>query len=163
VQNNTLFLTWFDWKPEELQTNNGGRTFAATKGDKFNLRSPSPPGWFLNRFSKELALFDTSHNGNVNKTDVLAKHRSGERAEMNERGYRSVAALKDNSQMEIFIRRAIEFLGLQVQDEGGLMGFVPFYSGVKTAQNFERLMVELEHIAHAGKFKWVRLWDHETV
>jgi len=69
--------------------------------------------------------------------------RLGKNAPLNQRGYLAVAALRKNSQMDMFIRRTAKSLGLQVANFGALQGVVPFYSGVRGTQSFAKLRAEL--------------------
>lgn len=85
-------------------------------------------------------------------------HESGHRAAMSDRGYQAVVKLKDDAEMEAYIHRAARHLGLEVHDKWGfLKGIVPWYSGTKTSQNWEKLLLELENAAHRGgaKDRWI--------
>lgn len=63
---------------------------------------------------------------------------------LNEDGYMTLAASRNNRKMERFVERIISKLNLEVVDEGGLKGMVPYYSGVKAKQSFEALRIELQ-------------------
>lgn len=67
----------------------------------------------------------------------------GDTSPLTEDGYQAVAALESNSEMTSFIRRVIEDLHRTVVDEGGLAGFVPFFSGVEDVQSFKSLLEEV--------------------
>jgi hypothetical protein len=79
------------------------------------------------------------------KTAVLLQERSisGRTAPLNERGYQSVATLKNNDAMKEFVRRAVADLGFHVANSGGLAGIVPFYSGERSTQSFAKLRADL--------------------
>jgi len=59
--------------------------------------------------------------------------------ELSEAGYQTVAATCCNYQMEEFIRRVIDDIGLELCGEGGLMGMVPYYSCEKGIQDYATL------------------------
>jgi len=92
-------------------------------------------------------------------SDIPSKvHESGYRAAMDERGYKAIANLKNNVEMEAFIRRACRYMGFSIRDESSLQGIVPYYSGVKDVQSFENLLLELERNAHddaSDHEKWI--------
>mmetsp|Transcript_156201 Transcript_156201/g.277110 ORF Transcript_156201/g.277110 Transcript_156201/m.277110 type:complete len:689 (+) Transcript_156201:62-2128(+) len=68
----------------------------------------------------------------------------GMTASFDEDGYKSVAALKDEKQMEMYIRRVItDLLGGFVREEGDLKGLVPYYAGTKSTQSFTALVKEV--------------------
>jgi len=71
---------------------------------------------------------------------------AGHSATLDEQGYQSVAKLKDNSQMQDYIRRVAGEMGFSVSPGGGgpLNGFTPFFSGVKAKRNFNALKSELQ-------------------
>lgn len=73
---------------------------------------------------------------------------------LNEKGYESIADLRSNHGMELFVRRLASQLGLRIVDKGGLKGFVPYYSGQKDTQSFEALQKELAAAAEEGT--WVK-------
>jgi len=80
----------------------------------------------------------------------------GQSASLDEAGYQKVAASKNNEEMAAFIARAaVEKLDFNITDMGGLAGLVPYYSGQKSTQHFERLLIELEEQANSGSF-WIR-------
>mmetsp|Transcript_145505 Transcript_145505/g.253906 ORF Transcript_145505/g.253906 Transcript_145505/m.253906 type:complete len:290 (+) Transcript_145505:103-972(+) len=62
---------------------------------------------------------------------------------LSEQGYSFLSRLKDDREMQGFVRRVIDDLGLEIVDEGGLMGMVPYYSGKKAKQSFAALEAEL--------------------
>jgi len=179
VEGDKLVLAWIRWGEEVLTSADGGETFSAQSKDKpFSLKSYVRPVWWTNRF-KNIALSDFSDayksdeldsadeadsvnfTDSVNVSAVIAAHRNAWNSDLDERGYQAIATLKDSAQMETFVRRVVEFLGLEVKDEGGLQGLIPFYSGEKSIQSFEKLVVELEYTAHAGGFRWVGMPDKE--
>jgi len=90
-------------------------------------------------------------------------HEHGNRASMDERGYKAVANLKDNAEMEAYIRRACQFMGFAVRDDAHVRGLVPYYSGEKSTQSFESLLLELERNAHdAEEEKWIKPMEEEA-
>mmetsp|Transcript_134813 Transcript_134813/g.219327 ORF Transcript_134813/g.219327 Transcript_134813/m.219327 type:complete len:198 (-) Transcript_134813:55-648(-) len=87
-------------------------------------------------------------------------HESGHRAAMDERGYKAVAGLKNDAEMEAFVRRACRFMGMTVLEDAKLQGIIPYYSGVQATQSFENLLLELERAAHdANGEKWIMTDD----
>jgi len=89
-------------------------------------------------------------------------HEHGFRAAMDERGYKAVASLKDNAEMEAFVRRAVRFMGFIVKDESSMQGIIPYYSGEKATQSFENLLLELERHAHdVNEDKWITPEEEE--
>jgi len=67
----------------------------------------------------------------------------GRTADLSEHGYMGVAAKVSDIEMELFIRRTVSHLGLQVINEGGLLGVVPFFSGAHAVQSYTALCMEL--------------------
>jgi hypothetical protein len=82
-------------------------------------------------------------------------HVSGAAASLDEKGYLAVAKLKNQKQMQIFINRIIDDRGLYLVDEGGLKGFVPYYSGAKATQTFKALNEEIDKALQKKKKGWV--------
>jgi len=68
---------------------------------------------------------------------------SGESVVLNEVGYRSVAALRNDTQMAVFIKRVAAHHGCSVTNNGGLMGVVPHFSGTMDVQSLALLEVEV--------------------
>jgi len=95
--------------------------------------------------------------GSQEAEEVIPVHELGQKASLDEQGYKAVAAIKDNKQMEKFIRRAAQAVNMEIHDEGGLQGILPFYSGVKAVQTYEALLLELERTGHSGPGAWVQL------
>jgi len=78
---------------------------------------------------------------------VGAKPRRGEppvgkSSSIDEDGYTKVANLEDDVEMEAFIRRVIDRYDCKVEDESGLMGIVPWFSGTTMKQS----LVQLERV-----------------
>lgn len=64
-------------------------------------------------------------------------------APLSEEGYLSVAVLQDDDAMETYIRRVVAANAYVVGFEGGLSGFVPWYSGGNATQTLARMTREL--------------------
>jgi len=79
----------------------------------------------------------------------------GETAPLSQKGYSSVAKLKNGKQMEAFIRRAIAQNNLKITDTGALAGFVPYYSGKKATQSFDALEKEIHKASKITKNPWL--------
>lgn len=78
---------------------------------------------------------------------------------IDEAGYRKVVHNKNDNDMEGFIRRVIDKLGLSVRDEGKFKGMLPYYSGTKSNQTFNALVGEISQ-ANTRLCGWVsRLSD----
>jgi len=79
------------------------------------------------------------------KHDVWLADGVGRTADLSEEGYQKVAAQKSDVQMKAFIRRALVVNHMRINEEGGLSGFVPYYSGrfVKS-QTYKALLEDLE-------------------
>mmetsp|Transcript_110518 Transcript_110518/g.202377 ORF Transcript_110518/g.202377 Transcript_110518/m.202377 type:complete len:260 (-) Transcript_110518:103-882(-) len=104
--------------------------------------------------TKEAALESTHHLAKVKEHEQ--KVSLGQSASLDEAGYQKVAASKNNEEMAAFIARAaVEKLDFNITDMGGLAGLIPYYSGQKSTQHFERLLIELEEQANSGSF-WIR-------
>jgi hypothetical protein len=80
---------------------------------------------------------------------------SGASASLDEKGYKGVAKLKNQKQMETFIKRIIDDRGLYLVDEGALKGIVPYYSGAKATQTFKALNDEIDKSLKKKKKCWV--------
>lgn len=79
----------------------------------------------------------------------------GDVASLNEQGYQAVAFTRRSPEMAKFIRRLIEDKNFQVEDEGGVLGLVPFYSGECGTRSFGELMAEIHAVASMPG-KWLR-------
>lgn len=66
---------------------------------------------------------------------------------LSEDGYKEIARLQDTREMAEFITRVAEDLGFEIQDDGGLMGVVPYYNGKKALQSLKALKQELKKAA----------------
>jgi len=73
---------------------------------------------------------------------------TGETATMDWKGYAAVVALKNDTQMERFVRRKAAKMDMTVKSDQALRGFVPYFSGVKGYRPFGALEVELRRISH---------------
>jgi len=71
------------------------------------------------------------------------KEFTGVNAPLDEVGYQIIAKQKNHHSMKRFIRRTVKELGYFIGDEGGLSGFVPFFSGEIGVQNFSQLRLEI--------------------
>mmetsp|Transcript_153849 Transcript_153849/g.268118 ORF Transcript_153849/g.268118 Transcript_153849/m.268118 type:complete len:170 (+) Transcript_153849:1-510(+) len=108
---------------------------------------------------EESGEVDHEHEGE----EVIPVSQLGQKASLDEQGYKAVAALKNNAQMDKFIRRAAQNLNLEIKNQGSLAGIVPYYSGVNAEQSYEKLLLELERGAHAGEKKqWIRVTGEEV-
>lgn len=74
---------------------------------------------------------------------------SGAAASLTEEGYRRVANLKNDQEMEAYIRRILASEGLKVRDgaEHDLDGFTPFFSGTQDVQSLKQLRQELDRVS----------------
>jgi hypothetical protein len=72
---------------------------------------------------------------NTDNTNAL-----GNAAPLTEKGYRAVAKLKDDRQMNLFVKRAIASHNLRIVDGGALRGLVPYYSGNRAVQSLSALV-----------------------
>jgi hypothetical protein len=73
---------------------------------------------------------------------------TGQTATMDWKGYAAVVALKNDTQMERFVRRKAAKMDMTVKSDQALRGFVPFFSGTKGNRPFGALEVEMKRIAH---------------
>jgi len=73
---------------------------------------------------------------------------TGQTATMDWKGYAGVVALKNDTQMERFVRRKAAKMDMTVKSDQALLGFVPFFSGVKGNRPFGALEVEMRRISH---------------
>merc|ERR550514_30542 len=64
------------------------------------------------------------------------------------KGFAAVVALKNDTQMERFVRRKAAKMDMTVKSDQALRGFVPYFSGVKGNRPFGALEVEMRRIAH---------------
>jgi len=77
-------------------------------------------------------------------TSKAAKESStASKAQLNEDGYKEVAALEDSEEMETFIKRVAAELGYDIRSEAKLKGVVPYYDGEMDTQSFKALKAEL--------------------
>eukprot|EP00427_Karlodinium_veneficum_P030416 CAMPEP_0169185506 /NCGR_PEP_ID=MMETSP1016-20121227/1837_1 /TAXON_ID=342587 /ORGANISM="Karlodinium micrum, Strain CCMP2283" /LENGTH=824 /DNA_ID=CAMNT_0009261223 /DNA_START=101 /DNA_END=2575 /DNA_ORIENTATION=+ len=70
----------------------------------------------------------------------------GYRETLNEDGYEAIKKLKvkDNENMDVFICRVVNHLGLEIRDPWAFMGFYPWYDGTNAYQSFDALVAELK-------------------
>jgi len=73
---------------------------------------------------------------------------TGQTATMDWKGYAGVVALKNDTQMERFVRRKAAKLDMTVKSDQALRGFVPYFSGTKGNRPFGALEVEMRRISH---------------
>lgn len=73
---------------------------------------------------------------------------TGQTATMDWKGYAAVVALKNDTQMERFVRRKAAKMDMTVKSDQALRGFVPYFSGVKGNRPFGALEVEMRRISH---------------
>jgi len=73
---------------------------------------------------------------------------TGQTATMDYKGYAALVALKNDTQMERFVRRKAAKMDMTVKSDQALRGFVPFFSGTKGNRPFGALEVEMRRISH---------------
>jgi len=73
---------------------------------------------------------------------------TGQTATMDWKGYAAIVALKNDTQMERFVRRKAAKMDMTVKSDQALRGFVPYFSGVKGNRPFGALEVEMRRISH---------------
>lgn len=83
------------------------------------------------------------HAGRRSFASMPQTSSEGSSASLDEAGYQAVAALRDSRAMWFFIRRVVESNNAEVLDEGMFNGLVPYYSGERDVQSFDRLNEEL--------------------
>jgi len=79
----------------------------------------------------------------------------GTTAAMDEEGYVAVAKLKDDEEMKTFMLRLIEDYDCHVNDEGGLMGVIPWFSGTTAVQSLVKLEDSLLFAVLANGERWI--------
>lgn len=79
---------------------------------------------------------------------------SGANAPISEDGYQLVAALRNNDEMQAFIERVLASEARTAQDEAGLKGILPYYSGVEAVQSLGALQAE---IGDSSRSSWAGL------
>lgn len=79
----------------------------------------------------------------------------GVTATTNEPGYEAVAKLKSDEEMKTFMLRVIEDYDCHVEDEGGLMGIVPWFSGTTAVQSLAQLVRALLFAVLANGERWL--------
>jgi hypothetical protein len=97
--------------------------------EKFSEQRSGPHG----------VLFCRMHPCSLLLTQGDTRRGVGNTAPLNEMGYQMVAKVKDDSEMRHFILRAISKFDCGVNEEGGLMGLVPWFSGTTSVQSWEQL------------------------
>jgi len=73
---------------------------------------------------------------------------TGQTATMDYKGYAALVALKNDTQMERFVRRKAAKMDMTVKSDQALRGFVPFFSGTKSTRPYGALEVEMRRISH---------------
>lgn len=163
VNKNELTLSWLGWGGEILRSTDAGQTFRSPQVN-FALRSYVQPDWWKKRFNN-FAFSETLHDdarSAENATAIISAHINGWNVDLNEKGYQALAQIKDKTQMRIFVRRLVHDLGLELRDEGGLEGLLPYYNGQAAVQSFSKLAAELKRNADGGEHRWVRVLDKAT-
>jgi len=79
----------------------------------------------------------------VQKVSKVGLNPSGAAAPLNEEGYSAVADRCCQAEMQVFIRRHMSDLNLEVCDDAGLLGIVPYHSCEKGPQTFAKLTADL--------------------
>lgn len=80
----------------------------------------------------------------------------GKRATLDQAGYKQVADLKSDVEMTAFIHRVIEKYDFKVEEEAGLAGIVPWFSGATTVQDMEQLEnTVLYAVLTSSKKPWI--------
>merc|ERR550514_1470186 len=67
----------------------------------------------------------------------------GRNAPLNEKGYQKVASLKSKPHMVAFARRILDAAAKKPDDEGALIGLIPYFDGEIAVQSFDVLSTEL--------------------
>lgn len=83
----------------------------------------------------------------------------GGTAPLTEKGYKSVAVLHSQKEMEAYIRRVIADRDLHILDEGGLKGMLPYYSGLKATQSLKALSTEITTHSKKKVSAWLLTQD----
>jgi len=104
------------------------------------------------------SCFNASLDGPLNRSHVGA----GALAKLDEEGYREVARMRDSAEMEIFARRVVRHMGLQVTDFGRFHGVVPYFSGTKGSQTYAALELEIAN-TKASPCGWVADANDEEI
>jgi len=73
---------------------------------------------------------------------------TGQTASMDWKGYAGIVALKNDTQMERFVRRKAAKMDMTVKSDQAMRGFVPYFSGTKGNRPFGALEVEMRRISH---------------
>lgn len=81
--------------------------------------------------------------------------KSGMDAPLNEIGYKKVAKLKSQPEMETFVKRVISQRKLYIVDEGSLKGLLPYYDGVKAKQSYKALDEEISRAMKKKRNPWL--------
>jgi hypothetical protein len=110
-------------------------------------------------------------SSNVDLSDAVAQPTNqegnaglGKRASLNEDGYKQVANIKDDKEMTEFIHRVVDKYDLKVQEEAGLQGLVPWFSGTTSVQNMEQLEnTVLYAVLTSSKKPWIVYKNSEHV
>lgn len=76
---------------------------------------------------------------------------TGQTATMDWRGYAAVVALKNDTQMERFVRRKATKLDMTITSDQGLRGFVPFFSGTRGSRPYGALEQEMLKLRDSGR------------
>jgi len=119
------------------------------KGDKLNgfSRLALRPQLFKDGFCRSHPCSIFSVRG--------AGHGLGATAALDEEGYDAVAKLKDDEEMKTFILRVIADYDCRVDDEDGLMGIVPWFSGTTAVQSLGKLEQSLLFAVLANGKRWI--------
>jgi len=159
VKNETALHEWMTVVYKEAHTLPGLRALISRASEDGTCPWLSPMPISLMTLEKPVRKPVRRKPSKVNmiesKEQGIGKSMSGKTAPLNERGYKGVAKLRSQKQMEIFVRRLVANQGLYVVDEGALRGMVPYYSGAKATQSFKALTTEIEKAEKKKKNSWV--------
>lgn len=140
VRDHTCLKAWAEKAPVEKHS--GDHSLLQLGVEREANTSCSLPTWQWNAFSTQFSFLQAGVGASWRQAEA-GTGSLGRTADLDEEGYRSVAAAQRNDAMRAFVLRAAASEGLTITGEESLMSMVPFYSGVCARQSYKTLTKEL--------------------
>jgi hypothetical protein len=116
----------------------------------------------LEALKSELRRVSTGPCSWIIPTSVKVPDGIGRQAPLSENGYLSVAQTYNAKEMRSFVERVIADKKMEVVDDNGLQGFLPYFDCEKDVKTFLKLEKELKEEANKGGGAWLAFLSQEV-
>jgi len=108
------------------------------------------------------SALDVSHQPwrhNVARQRLVRREISFSELGAQEEDFNEIVSRRSDSDMVAFAMQLVQLLGGRINDEGKLMGVVPYYSGTTASQSFWRFLKEMQNVSNSKSTEepWVSL------